>query len=120
MVAEPESGLAPAKGGWRAELEDGALPRTPERHRPENKPRQRSLGRPCVVQYRCLSETMAPMEIRLEIQGHILRQTLPTRTSHITFPGVSLLSGPTRLDPGCEKIARTRVLDVTVTRIGEK
>ena len=68
-----------------------------------------------------VSETTAPTKIRLDIQGQILKQTLPARASEITFRGVSLLSGPTRLDPGFEKHDnRIRVLDATVTRVGDK
>jgi hypothetical protein len=68
-----------------------------------------------------VSETTIPTEIRLDVQRQILRQALPTRTSNITFRGVSLYSGPIRLDLGFENSNnRVRILDATMLRIGDK
>jgi arylsulfatase A-like enzyme len=68
-----------------------------------------------------ISDTAAPTEIRLDIQGQILRQTLPARASALTFRGVILSSGPTRLDLGFEPFDnQSRVLDTSVMRVGDK
>jgi hypothetical protein len=68
-----------------------------------------------------VSEATAPTELRLDIQGQILKQTLARGASDVTIRGVLLKPGPTRLDLGFEKDDHhVRVLDATVTRVGDR